>query len=109
MGDWLINYSAGFVRRGLIGAVALLIARWTHLSSILLIFVLQVASFLLFIACAYRLTRNLHWDFALSTLLLSPAAFSFMLINHSTDFRKEVLLFGVLALLSIPSDPAGAG
>lgn len=102
LGDWLINYSAGFVRRGLIGEIALFATRWSPQSSVRIIFMLQAVCFISFIACVYRLTRNLHWDFALSTLLLSPAAFSFFLMNEEEDLRKEVLLFAALALLSMP-------
>lgn len=73
IGEWMINYSGGFVRRGLIGVPLLSVARWTHLSYVWLTFGLEVAVFLILMVTVYRMVIGIRLNYAVAALVLSPA------------------------------------
>lgn len=97
--DWLINYEGGFVRRGLVGEVALRAGTLLHISPVTVV----VATYL----TAYAVILLIGRDLALRTgsswwclaLVLSPATFSFQILDLTGGSRKEVLYFASLALL----------
>ena len=60
IGEWLTNYSAGFIRRGLVGEVVLLLGQATGIKLIWIAFGLQVAVYLIFLLCVYWLTERLR-------------------------------------------------
>jgi hypothetical protein len=100
VGDWLINYSGGFVRRGLPGAVAMILHRATALPLVWVVFLIQVVVFLLFLGCVYELTKGIHWGYWLTAVLLSPATLSFTVLDsQGAGLRKELLLFAGLAAM----------
>jgi len=106
IGDYLINYTAGFVRRGLPGEVIFLSARLLHLgvSSLpLLAFFMQVIIFTSLLCFLFVLTRGVRFTYALAALLLSPATLAFGLLNPSEGMRKEILLYAVLAGFCLPA------
>ena len=100
IGDWLINYSGGFVRRGLSGHVILAITDLFNFDVTPAVVFVQIFFYsltLLFIwALARRQTAGLG-DFLM--LIVSPAFVSFMIFNPDT-FRKELLFFALLAALA---------
>ena len=73
IGEWLTNYSAGFIRRGLVGEVVLLLGRASGINLVWIVFGIQVAVYLTFLWCVYRLTEGLRWGWMVAALLLSPA------------------------------------
>jgi hypothetical protein len=97
IGDWLINYSGGFVRRGLTGALVMLLHHATGIPLQWVVFWIQTGVFLLFLVCVYRLTRGMRWSYLMVTVLLSPATLAFTVLEPS-GFRKEILLFAALGL-----------
>src|SRR5258706_3328922 len=89
-GDWIINYSSGFVRRGLIGSIILsqsVISPPSALATIHVSFYATFTMLLLFQFCPYR-----H-DLLMMTLLFSPLGLLFFVYNHYAIGRKEILLF----------------
>lgn len=98
LGEWLINYSGGFVRRGLVGQFLLLVHRFTHLSLIGLTAALQLALYAAFYASLLPLLRGLRWSLPLLALLLSPATLAFTVLDPPTSVRKEIFLFLALSL-----------
>lgn len=102
VGDWLINYSDGFVRRGLPGQIFLTVAHlihvpvpWVALGSAMLLYVV-------FLAGVYVLARPLRVNALWCALLFSPAALPFVVLNGLHDgYRKETLLFAALVVTII--------
>ncbi len=100
-GEWLINYSGGLVRRGLVGAVLLGAARTLHLPLMGLTLAVQVAAYALFFWCVWLLTAGVRWSWPLVLALLSPATIAFSVLDPPSAVRKEVLLFVAVALLGL--------
>lgn len=98
VGDWLINYEGGFVRRGLLGQLLLWEGR--AYAGTLLPFVLfvQVALYGMLLVLGYRLALpHLMRRASILLMALSPATFLFEALNPQA-FRKELLGLTVLAL-----------
>jgi hypothetical protein len=98
IGDWLINYSGGFVRRGLMGTLVLFLGRATHVPLGSIVYLLQSAALLVFLLCAFWLARGIRWSYLLVAVVLSPASVIFWLAHPYIGMRKEILLFAALAL-----------
>ncbi len=100
MGDWLINDSGGFVRRGLIGELAL---RWNAASGPGAvwrpIFELQVISYGIFFFFATRMWSRARAYLPLSLLFFSPAFLAFPMLSWLGGFRKEVLHFALFSVV----------
>lgn len=73
VGDWLINYSGGFVRRGLEGSVVLLIGHLTRIPLNLVVYGMQSVVFVLFLWLVWRLVQGIRWTFLIAAVFLSPA------------------------------------
>jgi hypothetical protein len=104
LGDWLINYRGGFVRRGLAGEVALRLAHLLHLSpgAVVLPVLLGLYGTLFYVV--WRLLAGSNFNLWLVLFLLSPATLAFPLYDPPEAFHKEELHFaglGVLLLLLI--------
>jgi hypothetical protein len=99
LGEWLINYSGGFVRRGLVGSLVLVVNHWTHVPPAWVVFAVQVVVFLLFLGCVYRLTAGIRWTYWMAAVLLSPATLAFTVMDSYAGVRKEFLLFAALAMV----------
>ncbi|MEJ2566391.1 MAG: hypothetical protein P8164_11805 [Gammaproteobacteria bacterium] len=96
--DWLVNYKAGFVRRGLVGA---LIHRYGYGHEVVwvncLVFVLGASIVALLATLALRIS-NFHPKAAL-LYTISPAGFFWMALSNQYYYRKEMLFY--LSLLTI--------
>ena len=93
--DWLINYSGGFVRRGLSGSGALLL-RPLHLSPPIAILLLQLVLYTWILLAVWLLLRRARWTLALLALVFSPATLHFPLMDPNFAFRKEIFFFALL-------------
>lgn len=99
IGEWLINYSGGFVRRGLTGELILIASRVIHASPVFVALALQLLVFAILFVNIGRLTRDVRWSFPLAAILLSPATLAFHVLDPPAGFRKEILLFAALSIL----------
>jgi hypothetical protein len=97
IGEWLTNYSAGFIRRGLVGEAVLLLGWASGIKLTWIVFGMQVSVYVIFLWCAYRLTEGLRWGWMVAALLLSPATLGFIVLDPPNGFKKEILLFAALA------------
>ena len=99
VGEWLINYAGGFVRRGLGGAVILALTDAFGVRPRLAVFAVLAACYaatLLTLAVAVmRPPRVTVLDLL---LVVSPFAALFPLLHAVAANRKEVLLFALAAL-----------
>lgn len=97
VGDWLIHYADGFVRRGLTGEVVLGIASLTALSPSDAVGVIQMLGLTALAGGLLRLAQPLPMRLPLVLMLLSPALLGLYFHNPHGGFRREVLLLGLLA------------
>lgn len=98
IGEWLTNYTGGFVRRGFLGELILLTGHVTHIRFAWIVFIIQAVTYLLFLACVFHLSRGLRWTGLNWAILLSPATIAFIVLNAWSGYRKDILLAAVLAL-----------
>lgn len=99
IGDWLINYRGGFVRRGFPGEVALDLAHALHLSPVYIVLLWQFFFYGVILYVIWRLTSTIRWNLWLVLLLVSPATLAFHVLDPTAGFRKEILLFAGLGIL----------
>ncbi len=102
LGDWLINYSGGFVRRGLAGEGVLLLSA-LHLPPLVLVLAMELAAYGVMWLFLWTLAPDFRWSLWSLALWVSPATLAFPVLNPPGGYRKEILLFallcGVLAAL----------
>jgi len=98
IGEWLINYKAGFVRRGLMGELFLFMARITHIHLNWLVYILQTAAYVTFFVSAYLLARRVRLSLLVCAIIFSPAVFSFIVLDPPNGFKKEILFFALLGV-----------
>ncbi len=99
LADWLINYTGGFVRRGLTGEIALLLARLLHVpvAGVGVVFYLAPYAVLLFAVRGLAQKAGPSWWVV--ALLVSPATLAFQVLDATGGFRKETLYLAALAVL----------
>ena len=96
LSEWLINYEGGFVRRGLVGEVAFGLGALLHLSPATIAVMIYLGAYAIILSLGRALamqTRPTWWCLA---LVLSPATFSYQLLDVTGGSRKEVLYFASL-------------
>jgi hypothetical protein len=100
VGDWLINYQGGFVRRGLAGQIFYRLFSGAHHDLGLTVMVFEaVVLTLVAITVGYLvLGSKSPW---VAWIVLSPVAFVFSAYDTPGGFRKENLLILALALAAV--------
>jgi len=96
IGDWLINYSQGFIRRGLFGEAILLSGHLLHVPLPWMTLAVQIPIYLALLAGVYQLAAPLKRDVVWFCMMFSPAALPFMILDPLNGYRKEILLFAAL-------------
>ena len=95
MGDWLINYSGGFVRRGLTGEFALLLHS-LHAPLLWTVLALQWTLYTVLLLAAWGLAQTVRWHWWSAAFFFSPATLAFVLLDPPFAFRKDILFFALL-------------
>lgn len=98
IGDWLITYAGGFVRRGLSGELVLAASSALGVPANNMTWAVFVLVFAVFCAAFMVLLRRRRVTFWFLVLCLSPAFVLFTLYNPETVGRKDGLLVAALAL-----------
>ena len=93
--EWLINYSFGFIRRGMFGTLIINLPFSPEISLIFLTYLLHYLYVIYLLSLLLLFIRNTKNNLS-SLLLFSPAFIFFHITNPEAIFRKEVL--GLLAL-----------
>lgn len=99
-GDWLINYSAGPVRRGMLGSLFL----WLNdvgLPLVWSVFTVQALLYAVLYALVFKLYRATDRRLVWLLLLLNPAFILFPLYDPPGGFRKEIIIFVAFAGLCL--------
>lgn len=100
MGDWLINYQGGMIRRGFLGELIYLLSVKTHISPGLLVFTLQTLFYGLFLYFSYSLLVNQKKILSFVLLIFSPFLFLFQIYDFQGGYRKEIIYFALIAYLT---------
>ena len=103
-GDWLINYSNGFLRRGLIGEIG----RQLHYSAGIdpVLVVVMCKAFCYATMCASLLLLGARRRIGLIeiAILLSPALLPFEINDPAGSGRKEIVLLALFALYVVADE-----
>lgn len=100
IGDWLINYEGGFVRRGLYGQLILETSKSLGYS---LAFLVMCSHWLFYSIFFYFSTRLLLKEknlLSILLLLISPFIFTFQIHSTLGGFRKEIMYLAALSYIS---------
>lgn len=97
--DWLINYSGGFIRRGLAGELLLLLTPGGQ-ATLWLLLVVQLACYAPVFALVMRYLARENWSWSAIALCCGPLALPFIGWDPLGGFRKEILAFAAMAILA---------
>ena len=100
LGDWLINYEGGFVRRGLTGQIIFVLSRWLHVSPLLIAIVVALIAYAIVYWSVWKLLENSSWKIWVLAAFLSPALVGFTVAARG-GFHKDVLYLASLAGLLV--------
>lgn len=99
IGDWLINYQGGFVRRGLLGEILFHISNLTTINNVVLTVALQLILYLVFFISVFQLLKSSSFSVVNFMLVFSPAFLVFTIYNPLGSFRKEIIWFAFFSAL----------
>lgn len=100
LGDWLINYDAGFVRRGITGSATFLISDLTGLPLNITAGAMQIALYLSVIALTLYLFSKIRWSGPVLLLLFSPVFLLMPFYYMHMSMSKELIGFLALGLMA---------
>lgn len=100
--DWLINFRAGFIRRGLSGEAILLVSEFLKLRPEFTVFLFKAGCyFIIYFGLILLIFRNANFILGLALIILSPATYLFPLLEPDGGGRKEILLITIVTLVCI--------
>jgi hypothetical protein len=97
-GDWLINYSNGFIRRGFLGAVIDKYGDVFNRPLSSLVLEIKIMFYLIWVGVFYCLAIKKSIGFIEFILILSPWAFLFDLHDPQGSGRKELVLLCIFSI-----------
>ncbi len=100
IGDWLINYQGGMVRRGLLGELIYQLAHFSHINPGYYVLLFQILFYAAFFFFSYLLLKRQHALLPYAILIFSPFIFTFQINDLYGGYRKEVIYFAVLAFIT---------
>jgi len=106
VGDWLINYKGGFVRRGLFGELLLHVFNLNQPVAGFLLFLIQSLLIIGLLLFLFKFMSSQSYSFSSIALCCSPAVGLFISNNYGPT-RKELLGIFSLLLLSLASRNRG--
>lgn len=106
LGDWLIDYSAGFNRRGLLGEAIRQLEILLGVDRILVTILVQLSVLAALGVCLLVLV-SFHRRGMNTVLLVASPAFVLFFLNPLGTMRKEILLWLLVAAVLVWSRPGG--
>jgi hypothetical protein len=100
-GDWLINYSGGFVRRGLLGEIILRLSTHFLMPPQQLVIALKIFFYAVFCVSIFLLAVKNGFGLIELILFFSPWSIIFDLNDPLGSGRKELLLLSVFAVYAL--------
>ena len=98
LSDWLINYSGGFVRRGLVGQIVLEFAYFFSIKLRDAIVIFQIISFVTYYLLVFFLLRKTLTNRLLILSVFSPVFILFPIAEIEAFGRKEIFILLVVIL-----------
>ena len=98
IGDWLLNYEHGFIRRGFLGSIIVGLNQQFDLQINCFIFAGQCAIFLLFLVTFILLLKNKSIGFWYVIACFAPGFLLFNYYDGMSVGRKEILLYAMFAM-----------
>lgn len=95
-GDWLINYSSGPIRRGLLGTILLNISDM-GLPLLWLTYAVQVAIYAIIFIFVLKIYKHKERSFFWLLILFSPSFLLFPFYDLPGGFRKEIIVFAIFS------------
>jgi hypothetical protein len=92
-GDWLINYSSGFIRRGLGGEIIYYFSYFFNKNIQISYFIFLAVLLSIFYYKSFIFINKVNLNFFILILFFSPFLFLFFTLNHKAGVRKEILLY----------------
>ncbi|MFS1865906.1 hypothetical protein [Vibrio breoganii] len=103
IGDWLTNYRAGFIRRGLLGELILKLSSISGVKLGALVSSIQIALYSVFFLYSYLLVKRKNSLIPYVLIICSSCVFTFQLSEPSAGFRKEIIFFAILSFFTYAS------
>ena len=103
-GDWLINYSDGFIRRGLIGEIGRQLHYAAGIDPVWIVVICKACCYAVLCATLLILARRRTTSVAEIVILLSPALLPFEINDPLGSGRKEVFLLAVFVLYVVADE-----
>lgn len=99
IGDWLINYQGGMVRRGFLGEIIYQLSHFTHINPGIYVVIFQTLFYGMFLFFTYRALQKQPQLLPYTFLIFSPFIFTFQIYSLEGGFRKEIIYFAILSFL----------
>ncbi|MGE4194365.1 MAG: hypothetical protein AB7E51_13315 [Pseudodesulfovibrio sp.] len=99
IGDWLINYQGGMVRRGLLGEIIFQLSSYFSISPGRIVVVFQLFFYSLFFYYAYLLLNRQKSLLPYIFFIFAPAVFAFQILGEQGGYRKEIIYYALLGYL----------
>lgn len=100
-GDWLINYSAGFNRRGFIGQLILYLHKTFNLNPISIILKLREILYQIIFVGFFCIALKKRFGFVELILSASPWFFMFVINDELATGRKDILFLACLTIFVV--------
>lgn len=100
IGDWLINYQGGFVRRGFIGECLYFISHLTGVTPVIYLVALQGAIFAIYFYFSWKMLKEKTDLVKYAFLIFSPFLFTFAINSQAGGYRKEIIYFAILSYIA---------
>ena len=94
--DWLINYQAGFVRRGFIGEILFQIYSNLNIRLDILVLIFVFILIIFFTFLLFKSIENVYENHLNILIFLSPGFFLYPLMNSEIVGRKDILMISVV-------------
>ena len=93
LGDWLVNYNGGFVRRGLLGHILFNFSKLFNVSIIHLIFFFSSIVYISSLFLLYKIIKDKLSNNIVLLFIFLPSTLLFNFFDPLTVGRKEILVF----------------
>jgi len=100
IGEWLINYQGGFVRRGFAGECLYLLAHLTGVTPLIYLVALQGVIFAVYFYFSWKMLKEKSDLVKYAFLIFSPFLFTFAINSQAGGYRKEIIYFSVLSYVT---------
>lgn len=101
IGDWLLNYQEGFIRRGLSGYLMINLSQLFNTPLNFTVMWIQVGIYLAYMGVLLFILKNKKITFWYLLLLVSPVTLLFPVLEPETAGRKEIILFLIFGLYTL--------